>query len=419
MTQQETYDGAQDSPQDSTGEGPLTGLRVLDFSRVLSGPFCGRALADLGADVIKIEPPDGDLTRYFQPRRNSVSYYFTQQNAGKRNISLDLTRPEALDLLLRMVGDADVVLENFRPGVMARMGLGYDAVAAVNPRCVYASITGYGQDGPWSDRRAYAIVIHAEMGMTRLRLAQGGEPRNEPFSHADVYAGLECVAGILAALYQRQRTGRGQHVDVAMASSLLTVNERVQEELSGIDIETGGNGIPDSPILRTASGRSITISGDPLTRGGFRTFCRLMDREDLQDDPRFAEADARRAHAPELIAIVQEWVAGFDDVHDLEAAIGKARLAMGVVRSVEEVADSEWAKHRGVIAEVDDGVDGTIRIPDAPWRFSGAHAGVAGGPAYRGEHNRQILEELGLEAAEIDALEASGVLSSRPHKRSE
>jgi crotonobetainyl-CoA:carnitine CoA-transferase CaiB-like acyl-CoA transferase len=285
---------------------------------------------------------------------------------------------------------------------------------------VYASITGYGQDGPWSDRRAYAIVIHAEMGMTRLRMAQGGQPaRNEPFSHADVYAGLECVAGILAALYQRERTGRGQHVDVAMASSLLTVNERVQEELSGIEIEPGGNGIPDSPILLTASGRYITISGDPLSHGGFRTFCRLMEREDLKDDPRFADPASRIAHGDELIAIVQQWVSGFDDVRDLEAAIGKARLAMGVVRSVEEVADSEWAKHRGAIAEVDDGMDGTIRIPDAPWRFSGARVGVAGGPAFRGEHNREVLGELGLDPAAIDALEANGVLSSRPPKRAD
>jgi CoA:oxalate CoA-transferase len=203
-------------------------------------------------------------------------------------------------------------------------------------------------------------------------------------------------------------------VDVAMASSLLTVNERVQEELSGIEIEPGGNGIPDSPILLTSSGRYITISGDPLSHGGFRTFCRLMDREDLKDDPRFADPRARIAHGDELIAIVQEWVAGFEDVHDLEAAIGKARLAMGVVRSVEEVADSEWAKHRGAIVEVDDGLDGVIRIPDAPWRFSGAAAGVAGGPAYRGQHNRQILDELGIDPAEIDALEAGGVLSSRP-----
>ncbi len=189
---------------------PLEGLRVLDFSRVLAGPHCGRALADLGADVVKVEPPAGDLTRFATPRRASMSFYFAQQNAGKRNLSLDLTRPEATALLLRLVERADVLLENFRPGVMERLGLGYEAAAAANPRLVYASISGYGQDGPWAQRRAYAVVIHAEMGMTRRSIDhRGGPPANEPFSHADVYAGLECLAGILAALFQRERDGPG------------------------------------------------------------------------------------------------------------------------------------------------------------------------------------------------------------------
>ena len=197
---------------------PLEGLRVLDLSRVLSGPFCGRALADLGADVVKVEPLDGDMTRFSHPRVNSMSLYYAQQNAGKRNVSMDLRRPEAIELLLRLAETSDILLENFRPGVMEAMGLGYAAVSARNPRIVYGSITGYGQDGPWSDRRAYAVVIHAEMGMLGQSIEhRGGPPRHEPFSHADVYAGLECLAGVLAALYQRERTGRGQHVDVAMA----------------------------------------------------------------------------------------------------------------------------------------------------------------------------------------------------------
>jgi crotonobetainyl-CoA:carnitine CoA-transferase CaiB-like acyl-CoA transferase len=400
--------------------GPLAGLRVLDLSRVLSGPFCGRALADLGADVVKVEPLDGDLTRFSHPRVNSMSLYFAQQNAGKRNVSMDMRRPEATELLLRLAETSDILLENFRPGVMDAMGLGYEAVSARNPRLVYGSITGYGQDGPWSDRRAYAVVIHAEMGMLGHSIEhRGGPPRHEPFSHADVYAGLECLSGVLAALYQRERTGRGQHVDVAMASTLLAVNEHVQAELSDIDT---GDEAPSlspgtSPIFQGPDGRRFTISSDPCASFTFPSYCRLMDRPDLLTDPRFAEPAARRANREALHAEVQRWLDRFETLEQIEAALGTVRFPMGVLRTVREVADSDWAAHRGAIAEVSDRGTGTIRIPDAPWRFSDAAVGVAGDPAYRGEHNREVLLELGLDAAEIDRLEAEGVLSSRVPSR--
>ncbi|CAN5495107.1 CoA transferase [soil metagenome] len=409
-------DGAADRAQRSADR-PLDGIRVLDLSRVLAGPHCGRALADLGADVIKVEPPVGDLTRFAHPRRNSTAFYFAQQNAGKRNVSLDLARPEATELLLRLAATADVLLENFRPGVLDRLGLGYDAVAAANPRLVYASITGYGQDGPWSQRRAYAVVIHAEMGMTKGSLDhRGGGDVNEPYSHADVYAGLECLSGILAALYQRERTGRGQHLDVAMASSLLSVNEHVQAELSDVDIgdEPASLGPGGAPIFRTAEGRRVTVSGDPVASHSFRLYCRVMGRPELEEDPRFAEVSARRANRAELLELIAGWVLTFPDADAVEAAFATVRLPVGVVRSVAEVADSEWAAHRGAIAEVADTAGQPIRIPDAPWRFSGAEVGVAGDPAWRGEHNRSVFGELGLDDAELDRLEADGVLSSRP-----
>ena len=215
------------------GPGPLSGVRVLDFSRVLSGPHCGRMLADMGADVIKVEPPEGDMTRYSFPRVNSIATYFTQQNCGKRNISLDLRQPRAVELLRELARRSHVVLENFRPGVMDRMGLGYEALAAEHPDLVYASLTGYGSTGPWAHRRAYAPVVGAESGLTWLQgEARGGSYANDPISHGDVYPALECLAGILAALYQRERTGRGQHVEVSMTATLLSINEHVHWELA-------------------------------------------------------------------------------------------------------------------------------------------------------------------------------------------
>ena len=390
------------------GPGPLDGVRVLDFSRVYSGPHCGRALADLGADVIKIEPPDGDLSRFLGPRSGSMSRYHAQQNAGKRNISLDLVRPEAREVLLRLVETADIVLENFRPGVMDRFGLGYDAVAAVNPRVVYASLTGWGQTGPWRNRRAYAVIVHAEAGLTSGIIERGGDPRNDGFSHADVYTGLECTIGILAALHQRARTGRGQHVDVAMASSMLAVNEHVTNELAG------EGKAPGPRLYKTRDGEYLTTSADAWNPGVFELFCKAMDRPELLTDERFADQKERARNREVLHQIVEAWVFGFESAPEVEAAFNEVRLPVGMVRSVSELAATEWAEHRGAITDVSDRSGGTIRIPSSPWRFSDADAGVRRDPSWRGEHNREVLRELGLGDEEIDRLDADGVLSSRP-----
>ena len=390
------------------GPGPLDGVRVLDFSRVYSGPHCGRVLADLGADVVKIEPPDGDLSRFLGPKSGSLTNYHAQQNAGKRNISLDLGRPEAREVLLRLANTADVLLENFRPGVMARFGLGYDDVAAVNPGIVYASLTGWGQTGPWAHRRAYAVVVHAEAGLTAGIIDRGGEPRNDGFSHADVYTGLECAIGILAALHQRSRTGAGQHVDVAMAATLLAVNEHASSDVNG-----RGRG-PGPKLYRTRDGRYVTTSADVVVRGTFELFCRAMDRTDLLTDERFADEHTRAHNAAALHEIVAAWVAHFETATELEAAFDAVRVPVGVVRSVAELAETEWAAHRQAMTDVSDRSGGTIRIPSSPWTFSAADAGVRRDPSWRGEHNREVLLEAGLSDSEVDRLEAAGVLSSRP-----
>jgi len=219
-------------------DAPLSGIRVLDLTRVLAGPHCGRMLSDLGAEVVKIEPPDGDLTRFSAPRAGSLATYFVQQNAGKRCMSIDLSTVEGADLLIRLAEKSDVLLENYRAGVMDRLGLGYDVLASRNPRLVYASISGYGADGPWVQRRAYASVIGAESGLTRMQGdSRGGDFANDPWSHADTYTALETSSAILAALLRRERTGRGDRIDVSMAETMLYVNEHFHDEL--FDGETG------------------------------------------------------------------------------------------------------------------------------------------------------------------------------------
>jgi crotonobetainyl-CoA:carnitine CoA-transferase CaiB-like acyl-CoA transferase len=399
------------------GPGPLDGIRVVDFSRVLSGPHCGRVLVDLGADVIKVEPPEGDLTRYSWPRVHSIASYFTQQNCGKRNVSVDLRRPEGVSLLRRLVERSDVVLENFRPGVMDRIGLGYASLAAGNPRLVYCSITGYGQEGPWADRRAYAAVVGAESGFTWLQgEARGGQFANDPMSHGDVYAALEAAIAILAALHQRDRTGSGQRVDVSMTGSLLAINEHahwlVQERAAEGVVASFAPG--DYPVLTTADGRDVVVSGHPAEKGTFERYARGVGRPELIDDPRFGDVAARLEHLPELVAELRRGAAEVPTPDELEQRLAEEQLAMGVLRTVAEVATTEWAATSEAFVAVPDRGGGTLRIPNAPWRFSAADSGARGEPAYRGEHNRDVFGGVcGLAEQELVRLEEAGVLSSR------
>lgn len=395
-------------------DGPLAGIKVLDFTRILAGPHCTRMLSDLGADVIKVEPPkNGDLARTFGLRIDHMSLYFLQQNSGKRNISIDLSKPSGRELAVSLARHVDVVVENFRPGVMETLGLDYERLARVNPRLVYCSISGYGQNGSWRHRKAYAPVIHAESGLTDVHLRKfGGDQPFEAISHADTYAALEGLAGVLAALYQRERTGSGQHVDVSMTASMLAVNDRASTDLrADAPSRFDGGGLVSAT---TASGRSLVISGDPTDNTVFRNYCQVMQRDDLLTDPRFAERPDRRRNRSALEETIRAWILGFDDLDDLEALLSSIHLPMGVVRSVKEVAESAWACEWRAFASVSDRSGGTAEIPEAPWRFSGARTGVRGSAAFPGEHNRQIMRQLlGMSDEDITSLENAGVLRSR------
>jgi len=398
--------------------GPLDGVRVLDLTRVLSGPHCTRMLCDLGAEIIKVEPPDGDMTRFSNPRLNGMAGYFVQQNTGKRNISLDMSKPEALSLLLELIDRCDVLVENFRPGVMDRMGLGWAAVSARNPRLIYASISGYGQTGPWVGRRAYAPVVGAESGWTMAQGdARGGQYANDPHSNADVYTGMECAAGVLAALYERERTGRGDRVDVSMAQTMLYVNEHVHDHLWDGPVQPDwirSFSPGDYPVLAAANGQSVIISGHPAERGTFDRYIRTIGRPELADDPRFVDVPARLAHLGEIVQVLRDWAITMSDPEAIEAAFAEHGLATGALRTVREICSTDWAAARQVVVAVDDRSQGTIRIPNSPWRFEHTDSGVRGVPRFRGEDNRAVLGELlGLDDPALDGLEAAGVLSSR------
>ncbi|MEI8322585.1 MAG: CoA transferase [Actinomycetes bacterium] len=397
---------------------PLQGLRILDFSRVLTGPHATRMLCDLGAEIIKIEPPDGDLTRFTNPRVNSLSTYFIQQNVGKKNISLDMSKPEAVDIVKQLVMHADILIENFRPGVMKKLGLDYASLSALNPKLIYASITGYGQTGPWVHRRAYAPVVGAESGLTNHQgMARGGQFANDPFSHADVYTAMETCAAVLAAVIQRHSTGRGQSIDIAMAQTMLYVNEHAHDALwdeptppEQIRSFEPGN----YPVLTAANGDKVVVSGHPGERGTFDLFFTAIGRTDLLTDPKFIDVPSRLANLEELQSILRAWALTIPDATAIEEALAKHKLASGKIRTTRELADTDWAAAREITVEVSNRGGGKVRIPNAPWKFSDATVTTAGSPKYRGEDNALVLGDLlGMSATEVDALTESGVLQRR------
>ena len=398
---------------------PLFGVRVIDFTRVLAGPHCTKALRDLGAEVIKIEPPASDTGRSGQPHVGPMSLYFAQQNAGKRALSLDLNYPEAREIIRKLVTGADVVVENFRPGTLDLFGLSFSDLLTVKPDLIMVSITGYGQSGPWRNRPAFAPTVQAESGFTEIIGRHYGDAltrtENDAYNHADVYTGLQGVIATLAALAHRERTGEGQHVDVAMVASMLSVNDRVSYELSDIDVEGEPLALsaPESPVIELPDGRKITIAASPVSTFVFQRYCAMMRRNDLLLDPRFINAQFRRKNWSELLDEIRAWVLTFRTIEDLEAQVSEAGLAVGTIRTVSEIAESEWSIERGAIREVDDRSGGTARVPAPPWIFGQCELPDAGLPPFQGEHNSEVLSEIGLTNEEIARLQDAGILVSR------
>jgi crotonobetainyl-CoA:carnitine CoA-transferase CaiB-like acyl-CoA transferase len=387
---------------------------------VLAGPLCARTLLDLGAEVIKIEPPGPDVSRFAHPGKPGMSGYYAQQNAGKRNVSINLNVPGARALALRLCDTADVVVENFRAGTLRFFGLDYATLAARNPRLIYASVTGYGQGGPWQSRMAYAPTVQAEAGYTAHSLRHYGdalrEERTDSLSHADVYSGLQAAIAILAALNRRNTTGTGQYIDVAMAATLMAVNERAHVDLNNEELgaEPAILGATDCPFFDGPGGARFTVATSMVGTRTFPSYLRAMRRADLADDPRFSTAAARRANLAVLHAIIQTWMLTFADMAALDAQLDEAKIAMGEVRGLDALSHTAWAEYWGAVQEVPDRYGGTYRLPGRPWHFSAETLTPLGAPAFQGEHNRSVFGELGLSDNEIDGYVDSGALVSVP-----
>jgi crotonobetainyl-CoA:carnitine CoA-transferase CaiB-like acyl-CoA transferase len=388
---------------------------------VLAGPLCARTLADLGAEVVKIEPPRPDVSRSAFPFVDGMSGYYAQQNSGKRNVSIDLNVPNARELALKLCDGADIVVENFRAGTLKSFGLDYESLSKRNPRLIYVSITGYGQRGPWASRMAYAPTVQAEAGFTHRTLTHfegyNGRSHTDALSHADVYAGLQASIAVLAALRKREVTGRGQYIDVAMAAVLLSINERAHIDIAGIDTgaEPGALGAAEGSHFVGPRGEEFVAAQSIIGSMTFPNYLRAMRRPDLLQDPRFCTAERRLQNYHALHAIIQTWMFSFRDLKSLDAQLDEAKIAIGEIRTLKELADTEWAQQWGAIQEVPDRRGGTYKLHGYPWRFSEDTLGPRAAPAFRGEHNVTVFREIGLSDDEIqDAISRGMLLSAVP-----
>lgn len=379
---------------------PLAGLKVLDFSRVLAGPFAGRMLSDLGADVVKVEPPDGDVTRLWGRVTGGIPGYFHQQNAGKRNLCIDLRTEGAKDLVTGLVRSADILIENYRPDVMPRLGLGYETLREINPGLIMLSISGFGAGGPESHRPAYAPIVHAESGLMDRQARRGGIPfRDLPLSVADTNASLHGLVGILSSVILREKTGTGQHIDIAMIDATVATDDQMHYDLE----DSEATGPLSNDTWETGAG-PILISAD------FRYLWKLLTAEFGMIDP----AD-QNTTLEDKIRLRRECVGEFmrsqESFEQIEQTMGRMNLAWGRVRDASTMAEQPTIKARGTIAQVDDRDGGTRPITQSPYRFSTAKSGVRGPAPHRGEHNREVLAEwLGYEDGQIQALMDLGVL---------
>lgn len=371
---------------------PLAGIKVLDMSRVLAGPFAGRMLADLGADVVKLEPPEGDITRLWGRRVAGISGYFHQQNAGKRDISVDLSSSRGTDLVKALVRKADVLIENFRPDVMPRLGLAYATLAQINPRLIMLSISGFGANNADSRRAAYAPIVHAETGLVERQAAiSDAFPADIACSVADTNASLHGLVGLLSALYARQSSGLGEHIDLAMVDATLVTNDGMNYALDGVR-----RPMPNE-VHETAAGHLMLAGDFRFIWHQLHTVCGVVDG--LQGEVALEEKIAARRKAAHTY--FNETLTSREAVI---AALDQMNIAWGDVRPAAEAPDLASVKARGSVTEVDDRNGGARPIPQSPYRFSRSEARVQGGAPHLGEHNAAVLADwLGWDAGEIGA----------------
>jgi CoA:oxalate CoA-transferase len=388
----------------------LKTIRVLDMSRVLSGPFCSRILRDLGAEVIKIESGRGDPSRQYPPFKGGYAGGFSHYNAGKKSLGVNLRHPKGVDLAKRLVAVSDVLVENFRPGTLAQMGLGYPVLKEINPRIVLCSISGFGQTGTEAQRLAYTDEIQAYSGMDHM-LAQmigpDADPPGYPFSFADTYASLHAAVAILAALLNRTHTGEGQCIDISMLDCMVSVNDSILQKFIFSDGAINRPGILYRPPLRMKDGHMSAALGMQFER-----VAKAIGHPELLEDERFKTMKAR--NKPEnfihFFDMVKEW-ASKTTVQEATKIFEENEIPYSKVNSIAELIDSPAVRDRNMLPEVELPDCGPVPIINTAFHFLGKSCRPQGPPPRLGEHNREVLGSLlGLAEGDMDALSGEGIL---------
>jgi formyl-CoA transferase len=395
---------------------PLAGTRVLDLSRVLAGPWCTQLLADLGAEVIKIERPGlGDDTRHWGPPwfgdgGERVAAYFLSCNRGKKSAAIDFSQPEGDTLIRKLAEKADVVVENFKVGALAKFGLDAASLRAANPRLIYASITGFGQDGPYADRAGYDFIIQGMGGMMSVTGLPDDEPGGGPMragvAIADLFTGMYTAVAILSALYARERTGEGAHIDMALFDTQLAVmaNQASNALVSGKDPPRQGNThpniVPYQPFDAADQPIIIAVGND----GQFGRLAEMCGHPEWARDERFASNGARVAHRAELVPLIAAKIARRPAVEWL-AELDRAGIPAGPINRLSQALADVQAEHRGMVRSI-------AGVPQvgSPVRLDGTRADSDLPPPRLGEHTAELLESVGVDAAAVERLKIAGVI---------
>jgi crotonobetainyl-CoA:carnitine CoA-transferase CaiB-like acyl-CoA transferase len=394
---------------------PLTGVTIVDLTRVLAGPYSTRLLADLGARVIKIERPGGgddQRANYLQLERGrrDQSTYFIRVNAGKESVAIDLQRPEGQAIAHDLTKIADVVVENFMPGVVAKLRCDYETLRTLKPDLIYCSISGFGQTGPWRQRPAFAHVINAISGLMHLDQGEQASPQSSNLQAADVLAGTHASMAIVSALLRKTRTGQGAHIDVSMLEALVAA-----DSVTYAAVLNGGeeHGSPrPGMIVAPVGGRHVAmqfVGADSL----WPRMLELMGRPELAKDPRFEDSEKRRRHWPELRKIVEAWLATYSSVDAALAALSGARIPCAPVLRPAEVVASPHLAERQFFPSIPHPARGEVRVTASPYHLDGAPMHPPHAAPYRvGEHTRKILAEIDYSRDRIDALQRAGVIGA-------
>jgi crotonobetainyl-CoA:carnitine CoA-transferase CaiB-like acyl-CoA transferase len=399
---------------------PLEGMRVIDYSHFLAGPYVGRCLAALGAEVVKVERPGGgDAGRqHASVLDDRTSGYFLQLNMGKRGVSVNMKDPRGKAFMERLCDSADVFVENYRPGALEKLGLGYETLSARNPRLIYCSISAYGHTGPDAHRAGFGLIAEAKSGIMQMVGTPGERPPLLRVSLGDMYTGIHAVAAINAALLGRVHSGHGQHIDMALYDTLVSMHEYAVQgyTLAGVLPEQTGHDMPGSTlygVFRATDGDLVIAA---QVDDAWKRFAALIEANGgprgFGADARFHNSVGRNAHRLAILAVVEPWV-GARTVAQILALLDGIDVPCAKVQRIDEVIADPQIQARGMIVEQEHPRYGTLRLPDLPFRFSGCDTTIREVAPDLGEHNAQVAQSLGFTPAEIDAMETDGVLFAK------